>query len=252
MGRENGAGQRIQTLIRQVIPCRRVIDVGCDHGYTAMGLARREDIGEVLATDISGPSLKKLEIALEAMDGDWRDKITCKQADGLRDLPWDRADALVISGMGGRLVESILKATPDLTLACLQWVLSPQSDLAHFRRYLGSLAFPVQEIMVEEGGKFYTIFDVRPDRSPDTSYGDRLKEADPLALEYGPDLLDRADPVLAQKIKKDLNTYKSILETLSQNPGLKGGERLSKRREEIKKTMGQLKDWLAGQEEGRH
>ena len=244
MTKRDLGGDRIQALVDRVLPCRRVIDVGCDHGYTSMGLAQREDIGQILATDISGPSLTKLKDALGDGGEGWKKKITCVRADGLRDLPWREADALVISGMGGGLVRSILEGEVSLSRSCRQWVLSPQSDLAHFRTYLVSLSYEIREDMVEEGGKFYTPFDVRLDGKIQPDYREKLEAGDPFFLDYGPDLLARRDRVLLRKMRKDLAGLEDLERKLSASSPEKRGNKQESRLKEVIEEKSRLEAWL--------
>ena len=237
-------GARIQALVDRVLPCERVIDVGCDHGYTSMGLARREDIGRVLATDISAPSLAKLKEALKDGGEGWKKKITCVKADGLQNLPWKEADALVISGMGGSLVRSILEGEVSLSRSCCQWVLSPQSDLALFRTYLTSLSYEIREDMVEEGGKFYTLFDVRLAGKIQPGYRARVDQGDPFFLDYGPSLLARRDPVLLRKMRKDLAGLEDLERKLSTWPPEKRGDKQESRLKEVIEEKSRLEAWL--------
>ena len=46
------------------------------------------------------------------------------------------ADTVVIAGMGGELEIHILEEGRHIWDSAAQWVLSPQSDLEHVRRYL--------------------------------------------------------------------------------------------------------------------
>lgn len=205
--------QRIETLIRLVPPCSRVIDVGADHGLVSLGLAEREDIEQILATDISAASLAKLKQALERADSLTKQKITLFVTDGLQDLPWQSADTLLIAGMGGPLIMRILSESFAFAQSAGTWVLSPQSGIPAFRRYLQCLSCRVEETIVEEEGKFYPLFLVFPREAcpPQSGYAHILTEQEEI---YGPDLLRLHHPFVEKQIRKDQAHWHQLLQQL--------------------------------------
>lgn len=239
---------RMERIIDLVLPCQQVVDVGCDHGLISLALAERPDIERVLATDISGPSLAKLEQKLDRMgrEAGLSQKITCVQADGLRGLPLDRADAIVITGMGGYLLCSILEKGAALAGKATQWVLGPQRDLDQVRTFLIGLSFRVQEDLVQSGGLYYTLFDVRPKEPMDPRY--QALAQNPVLLSYGPDLYQKRAPLLHLKMQEDLarsQRLRAYLEALPREkadpPAL--STRIEALNEQIEGLEGVLSTW---------
>ncbi|MEI3212306.1 MAG: tRNA (adenine(22)-N(1))-methyltransferase TrmK [Lachnospiraceae bacterium] len=65
------------------------------------------------------------------------------------------AQSLVIAGMGGRLMQSILTKDKEKTEDFEELILQPQSELALFPKFLRTEGYTiVQEEMILEGGKF--------------------------------------------------------------------------------------------------
>lgn len=224
--------QRLQTLIRLVPPSKRVIDVGADHGLVSLGLAEREDIQQVLATDISSASLSKLEEALKRTDPPIREKITLFVTDGLQDIPWSSADAIVIAGMGGPLITRILRDSFAFARNAKTWVLSPQSGIAAFRHFLQTLSCRIEEDLVEEDGKWYPLFLVFPQEvCPKLNgYVFPLTEQE---AEYGPELLRKRHPLLEKQLIRDEKHWKSLLFHLEG----KSSPAAAKRREEAERAL---------------
>lgn len=186
--------QRIAAILALIPPSSRLIDVGTDHGKIAMGAARRPDIGRVLATDISPASLSKLEEARAHLPEAVASKLETQVADGLQDLVWDQADTVVICGMGGLRILQILQEGAAFLAGTRYLILGPQSQVADVRAFFLASQVGLEEVMAEEGGKFYPL--LRVDRAGQPSPDYRAKVADPLALEYGPQLLQEKDSVL--------------------------------------------------------
>lgn len=228
--------QRILTICSMVQGARRVIEVGADHGLISLHLASRKDIGEILATDLSASSLSKLERVLAnpaVQKVDASRKIHLHVGDGLKDLPWDWADCLILSGMGGSLILSILEGNFSFAKKTNQWILGPQSDMKRVRTFLIQKGLSFHEEMAEEGGKFYPLLDVRPEE--DLEDFDQKALPSSFMMEYGPDLLQKRDPKLLRLLQRDQKKIEEILFKLdaSESTNSKRRADLVRRKKEI-------------------
>ncbi len=133
---------------------RCTADVGCDHGYVSMYLVLRGISRDAIAMDLrQGPlSAARDNVA----DYGISDKVQIRLSDGLEGLKDGEADSLVIAGMGGKLMLSILEKRDITSLGIRMGVLQPQSDIPEFRSYMRGRGFEmVDERMVFEDGKYY-------------------------------------------------------------------------------------------------
>lgn len=176
--------KRIETIASMVLPSRRVIDCGCDHGYVSQLLAKRSDILKILATDISSRSIEKVE------KDPWG-KIETFVADGLKNLPWDFSDSIVIAGMGGALILKILFEGQNLAITAKQWILGGHSHVEILRRAFFQDLY--DEKLVFEEGHFYELLEIRPGGH----FFDHITEEDEF---FGPLLLRRRDPLLKERL----------------------------------------------------
>nr|WP_072514440.1 class I SAM-dependent methyltransferase [Ndongobacter massiliensis] len=207
---------RIEQLIQAVPPSASVVDVGCDHGFVALGLAARNDIQQVLATDISAASLQKLRVVLPALPPAMRAKITTCVADGLVGLPWEKADAVVIAGMGGSLLCRIL-AAPQVrgVWKRAQLILLPHNDTDVVRRFLTEQRFIIAEEQVFfDGGHYYELLCARP-----LAPGETGPVYTPAEWQYGIQPIRRRDPALRAHLTQKVKTYRAILQNLPESSG---------------------------------
>ncbi len=200
--------ERIHHLIQLVPAAERVIDVGADHGLVSIGLAERDDIGAVLATDISADSLSKLRASLCRAPHRVQEKVELAVADGLQALPWSQADVIVIAGMGGPLMQHIITGGRRIFDPAL-WVLSPQSGIPEFRHFLQNWGVEIEESALREGSIDYAFFLVHGDRERrrEDPYWRPLDE---LAAEYGPQLIASRDPVTGKRMRRDLEALRGL------------------------------------------
>jgi tRNA (adenine22-N1)-methyltransferase len=99
--------KRLEAVATLVDVGKRVIDVGCDHGYLDIYLTLNNE-NKCLATDINEKALccainniKKFNL---------EDKIETKLTDGLKDIKINKKDNIVISGMGTNTIIKILNS----------------------------------------------------------------------------------------------------------------------------------------------
>ena len=217
--------KRIEKLVELFPGACSVADIGCDHGYTSILLAKAGKAEKIIACDIGQAPLEsaKKNILHEGLT----DRIECRLGDGLKPIKPFEVEAVLLSGMGGPLMRQILeKRIEEFSFA----VLSPQSDFANFRRFLFDRMKIVKEEYLEEGGKFYRLFLARKKQSPESQEIEQEekqeeRENEPKKKEdkkefcrtaeeweYGWLPLQEKDPVLKRMLEKEEKQYKEILE----------------------------------------
>lgn len=215
-----------------------VADVGCDHAYISIALIKRCLASQVIAMDVrKGPlEIAKRNVRAYAME----DKIELRLSDGLAELEIGEADTIIIAGMGGLLIKSILEKGKNIlsnadTSPVL--ILQPQSDIREVRIFLYTRAYHiVQETMLEEDGKYYTVLKAIPGKK-DGCFSD----AEWL---YGKYNLEGRSAVLQTYLQKENRILKNILAGLQQTIQ-KAGERGNLVPEKTLERMDSVKEELA-------
>jgi tRNA (adenine22-N1)-methyltransferase len=129
-----------------------VVDIGANHGYMAKTIATMTSL-PVYATEYSNPSFDHLQH--ELLD----ERVHAYQADGLQKFPHD-ANTAIITGMGGRLIQSMLTIDPFPPQLQTLW-LGPQSHVDELRLFLSQHGWKIkQEIIVSDAGQFYPFLQV--------------------------------------------------------------------------------------------
>lgn len=158
-------GPRLQAAANMICRAGTVLDVGCDHGKLAAALLAQGRAARVIAMDISAPSLEKARLlaARHGLEG----RMETRLSDGLRAAAPGEAEAIVLAGMGGELMMSILSACPDTVRAARLIVLQPMSGIEELRRYIaGSCLGITDEVLALETGRIYQILALRPGCAP--------------------------------------------------------------------------------------
>lgn len=197
---------RLQSCLAFVAPYKTVADIGTDHGYLPCVGILNNLLDYAIAADIGvGPlQAAKQQIARYGLE----DKIETRLGGGVSVLQPNEVDAVVIAGMGGKLILSILDDNIALTASFKKIILQPNIDGNLLRRWLSTHQFEiVNEKIILEDGKFYEIIVSQP-KSDDIV----LNELD---IEFGPFLRKEKNEVFMAKWQKE---YLKNVEIINQLP----------------------------------
>ncbi|MBE6587124.1 MAG: SAM-dependent methyltransferase [Ruminococcaceae bacterium] len=155
-----------------------VADVGTDHAYIPIYLLKTGKASAAIAADINEGPLERARINCSrygVFEG-----ITFCLADGLSTLPLSElcVSDIVICGMGGELIASIIDASDYVKNPAVRLILQPMSQVSRLREYLAGAGFStVCGGMTKAQDKLYQCIVCRYDGTPRT--------LSPAALELG-------------------------------------------------------------------
>lgn len=150
--------ERLKCVAGLVNKGARVVDIGTDHAHLPIYLVQNGISNKVYACDVRKEPLRRAKLHIDEYG--LSDKITTQLCDGLKGINKGDVDTVTICGMGGKLMKNILKAGIDKLGDNTQLVLSAQSELRDFRKYLLETGIDIKsEHMLLEDGKYYFIFD---------------------------------------------------------------------------------------------
>lgn len=216
---------RLRAVASMVTEGNRVADVGCDHGYVPIYLIRNGKTPSAIAMDVnSGPLLR----AREHIESNCLSQyIETRLSDGLDALGKGEADTVILAGMGGPLMERILRRGEEVLEDVSELILQPQSELAKFRRFLSKNGYRIaDENMILEDGKYYPMIRA--------VHGENY-ELDEAQARFGPALLAKKDPVLIQFLEREARIKAGIADRL-------GTEEAKRRRQEILDDLSVIKE----------
>ncbi|MCD8329616.1 MAG: class I SAM-dependent methyltransferase [Lachnospiraceae bacterium] len=215
--------RRLESILALTRGGGTAADIGTDHGYAAIELVRRGLCPRVIACDIRpGPLSRAQEHIRQAgLSG----LIETRLGDGLERVAPGEAKTILIAGMGGPLMISILERGAETALAAEELILSPQSDPGAFRRFLLTHGYRIEtEEALEEEGKYYVILRACPGQE------ELWKEEE---LQYGRVLLQRGEPLLRKRLEREIDRDRALLLRLSEA----GTERSQERSGEIRAAL---------------
>ena len=204
--------KRLQAVADMVTPGYVVADIGTDHGYIPIYLTKNKIAPKAYAMDINkGPLDRATEnIHMEEL----QDKIKAIQSNGMEKLEPGMVQSVVIAGMGGELMIDIIRNSPVIgTLK--EMILSPHSDKDFVRKTMMKNNWKIiDETMVKDNDKYYTIMKVVPGREQN--------KYSPEELIYGRCLIEKQSDVFKEFLDKEYEKYTQILEVLDCNDSVIG------------------------------
>ena len=152
-------GPRLKTAANFVRKGMKIADIGTDHAYLVAYLLVNDICPFGYACDINPNPLKKaLSTIRENQLEERAELVLC---DGLSGLSQNLADDIVVAGMGGETIISILEGcswSKDITK---HYVLQPMTKASLLRKYLCENGFEIQdEKAVRDSGRIYTVMSV--------------------------------------------------------------------------------------------
>jgi len=214
---------RLLAVAESVPRGARILDVGTDHAKLPVYLLLHGAVQSAAASDVKpGPLARaKATVSRFGLTG----RVPLFLSDGLKDIPSGLADTVVIAGMGGLLIFSILSgAGAD---GYDRFVLQPMRAVPELRRLLTENGFVIiDERLAAEGDKLYNILCVS--HGPST-----LNE-----FFIGEKLLSGRDPLLPLWLARQADKTRQILSGLPD--GAKRGE-FSRRLALLEKTIDEVK-----------
>lgn len=222
---------RLECIVSMVEKCRTAADIGIDHGYVAEMLLKEGICDKVIATDLNEGPLKRAMEHLSRVK--LKDKCDFRLGSGLTVLKEGEADAIIIAGMGGDLISTILETSKDVALNTDQLILQPMTAVESLRRYLAESGFAIlDEKIVKEYNHYYFVIKAKKGF---------MKYDDPIFYEISKILTEKRDPLMLEYINKVLDTNKNIITNLEKTGKVEYNEKIEKLRKKNNKIKELIK-----------
>ena len=208
--------ERLKTVASMVPPCHTAADIGTDHGYVPAYLLLTGQCDCVIASDIAeGPC----EAARETRDKYGLEKVMeVRTAPGLQGLAAGEAEAVMIAGMGGATIVTILDESPDICKTVNTFILQPMNAAGLLRQWLTDHGFRIaEECLCKENGHIYVIIKAL-----------HAIEKQPLSLperELGPCLINEKPALWPEYYREKVTRYRFLLQQMRRSPAAMQSEK---------------------------
>lgn len=145
---------RLSCIAEMVGKCDCYADIGCDHGRLGAFLLQQDWVKRAILTDISDSSLQKARALIRLIGVESRAQFeVCDGLDGLN----ANVNAIVIAGMGGSTIASILERGRE-KLGAARLILQANVAIPELRERLCAIGYRISaEKLVRDGRRYYVI-----------------------------------------------------------------------------------------------
>ena len=213
---------RLQVLADQIRQDETMADIGTDHGFLPIYLWENEISPKVIMADISPGSLQKARVNCYENYPD--EKFDLRLGNGIQILENGEVDAVVIAGMGGKLMTEILGENLEKSKSFGKLILQPRNGQAKLRSWLIENGFSiVKESLVRENKYICEVITVVPYIADNAiSYSLEKEIDDPMCYEVPPWIItagELAAPFIQNKINIEEYALNGILkaDTVDEN-----------------------------------
>ncbi len=222
--------ERLNCIASLIGEGESVCDIGTDHGFLPIYLARKGGHDPLIMTDVSRGSLDKAVADAEEELGE-DEMPDARLGDGLDPVSPGEVEDIVIAGMGGIQILDILAWDFVKTLTYRKYILQPRRDAALLRKWLETNRFTItEECIVPERERFSEIICAGTERAEardiDMYTGKDLLQIfdnDPEELaeyEYPDDLRDPSESGAADRyFRSELAKIRLIERSIAENSG---------------------------------
>lgn len=193
---------RIDLLASLAKNSQTLLDIGCDHAFTVIKAIKNYNVKRAIASDINDGPLTQAKNNI--INNKLEDKIEIIKSDGFENINTS-FDTVIISGMGGLLIKSILeKGLSKLNNSKI--IIEANSDSYEVRRYLTNNNYIItDEYSIIDSNKYYEIIVFEHGNYSYPGF----------ALRYGPILLKKKEDIFINHYKKELEKLEAYLPSIS-------------------------------------
>lgn len=202
--------QRLQSVASYLTSGTTFADIGSDHAYLPCYVCLQDETVKAIAGEINeGPFRSAVETVRYH---DLTNAVEVRLGNGLQVLhKVDNVEQLVIAGMGGALIKTILEEGQSKLDTVQRIIAQPNIDARNVRKWLLEHEYTItDETILEENGHIYEII-VADKGEVNNPYQEAFKEQQ---LLFGPILLEKRTDVFNLKWQSEYEKLKRIIEQM--------------------------------------
>lgn len=139
-----------------------VWDIGCDHGKLGLSFLNEPQVQKIHLVDPSPHVINTLKHFIDSYITEGSFKLEVHAKNGQDVVPGPERKLILIAGMGGKEIESIITHLAQYLSADDDLVISPHRDILPVREKLNSSAFFLgKESLVFDEGRFYQVISLK-------------------------------------------------------------------------------------------
>ncbi|MTI94801.1 MAG: SAM-dependent methyltransferase [Firmicutes bacterium] len=223
--------------VADMVPAQSIVaDIGTDHCYIPIYLHKQKITSRLIATDNKPGPLAAARNTLALFN--LEKIIDLRLGEGLAPLePSDAVSTVIIAGMGGETICSILASGRQLLTEHVYLIIQPMTNSQDVRVWLAENGFHfVQEELVREEKHIYEIIGAR--------FSGKQEDYELLQLAIGPLLVQQKHPLLTPLLQEKIGKLQKNIQAASRADSYRARKRVEELEQELCRLERVLK-WLS-------
>lgn len=139
-----------------------VWDIGCDHGKLGLSFLHEREVKSIHLVDPSPHVIKTLKYFIDSYITEGSFKLIIHEKNGQNVIPGPERKLILIAGMGGKEINSIISHLHSYLSQDDDLVISPHRDILPLRNTLHESPFFLgKESLVFDEGRFYQVISLK-------------------------------------------------------------------------------------------
>lgn len=206
---EEQLSKRLEKVASYITKNERIADIGSDHAYLPCFAVKNQTASFAIAGEVvDGPFQSAQK---QVRSSDLTEQIDVRKGNGLAVIEKkDAIDTIVIAGMGGTLIRTILEEGAAKLAGVTKLILQPNIAAWQLREWSEQNNWLItSEAILREDNKVYEIMVLAPSEKPVTWTKQEIF--------FGPCLLKEQSAIFKSKWRHEANTWQNIIQTISNN-----------------------------------
>lgn len=206
---EEQLSKRLEKVASYITKNERIADIGSDHAYLPCFAVKNQTASFAIAGEVvDGPFQSAQK---QVRSSGLTEQIDVRKGNGLAVIEKkDAIDTIVIAGMGGTLIRTILEEGAAKLAGVTKLILQPNIAAWQLREWSEQNNWLItSEAILREDNKVYEIMVLAPSEKPVTWTKQEIF--------FGPCLLKEQSAIFKSKWRHEANTWQNIIQTISNN-----------------------------------
>lgn len=206
---EEQLSKRLEKVASYITKNERIADIGSDHAYLPCFAVKNQTASFAIAGEVvDGPFQSAQK---QVRSSGLTEHIDVRKGNGLAVIEKkDVIDTIVIAGMGGALIRTILEEGAAKLAGVTKLILQPNIAAWQLREWSEQNNWLItSEAILREDNKIYEIMVLAPSKKPVAWTKQEIF--------FGPCLLKDQSPIFKSKWRHEANTWQNIIQTISNN-----------------------------------
>ncbi|EAF4511709.1 tRNA (adenine-N(1))-methyltransferase [Listeria monocytogenes serotype 1/2a] len=206
---EEQLSKRLEKVASYITKNERIADIGSDHAYLPCFAVKNQTASFAIAGEVvDGPFQSAQK---QVRSSGLIEQIDVRKGNGLAVIEKkDVIDTIVIAGMGGALIRTILEEGAAKLAGVTKLILQPNIAAWQLREWSEQNNWLItSEAILREDNKIYEIMVLAPSKKPVAWTKQEIF--------FGPCLLKDQSAIFKSKWRHEANTWQNIIQTISNN-----------------------------------